>query len=257
MAQSEDIYLYLQTLPSYQLSDSEVSELLGLAREGDASAFLELVRANMKPIVMANLASMGDKIPPLEMVVATALGITRVLPNLLNYNQISGDTLRRALKRGVEYVLRFGNRTTRRNPDREPFMSSVARVVANFFQANDRMPSPDEVVEQLKTLNGYEHLDEERCEKAKSYYARFGNLHESESQSERIANTTCGCYLGYYDEFEALKTSLCEQCLTAIADEIGNALGLPAERVSKIRVKILTRFYRIGHYRLLNFIFFN
>lgn len=259
MTQSENINLYLQTLPTYQLSDTEVTDLVSLAREGNADAFIELVRANIKPMLEFKRAMASRRFSPFEHAVVTAIGITRSVGRLLNWRPLSSDELCRRLRRSmaheVEYAVCFCDKDCQSNR-LDIFGSSLERVVAKFFQTNDRMPSPDEVVEQIKTIDHFKELGEDACKFAGVLYERSANRHRRKTTSQYLVGDV-GNTLANHSDVENLKFRLSEQCLTVIADEIGEALSLSPERVGEIKGWALTMFNSATHYCLTKYVYLN
>lgn len=250
MVQSENVNLYLQTLPTYKLSSSELSDLLTLARQGNADAFIEFVRAFIKPMLEFDRELAISKYSPLDHVVVTAIGVTRAVDRLVTWRFEPGEkqssVLRQCLAYYMEYALRFCNeeRPTRGG---NLFISRMQRAVTQFFMENDRMPSLEEAVAQFKVMDDQELPEGKVCAIAKILFERSYNLHPDMTASQYLV-TEVDEILSKNSEAEALQIRLSEPCLKAIADDIGRALSLSPERTAEIKNRAITWYYGIREF---------
>lgn len=250
MAQSDNISLYIQTLPTYKLSSSELSDLLTLARQGNADAFIELVRAFIKPMLEFDRELAISKFSPLDHVVVTAIGVTRAVDRLVTWRFDPGEkqssVLKQCLAYYMEYTLRFCNeeRPTRIG---NLFIRRMQRAVTQFFVENDRMPSLEEAVAQFKVMDDQKLPEGKVCAIAKLLFERSYNLHPDMTASQYLV-TEVGETLAKNSRAEALQIRLSEPCLRAIADDIGRALSLSPEPTAEIKNRAITWYYGIREF---------
>lgn len=243
-SENESIDKYLEVIPSDELTDYEVADLALRVRQGDGDAFTSLVRSNIKPLMQLFLKPDGvvercnnKRMPPLstrvsrlDLLISVSVGLAKAVGGLIDgvdSKPLTGKSLR---SRAVVHTLRAArvSNDTRRLRLRPTMRDKVSRAVTSFIQANDRLPSPDELVEQIQIIEGPRAKEAEAYSFAKSIFGEYSEFRKKVPVCEFI-NSHVEYTLSAYPEVDAIKISLSERCVTTIVGDVCAALTLPAE----------------------------